>query len=129
MAKTKQTTCEADKRSKAWGEAAPCDRAVRGNGLCNGHLAQLSRLAAKGWTVSSLAPLRGLHGQKLKDEVQLGSPRVEREVAKTVEQLGAVLGAKPERARYRGIQALAEGYHAGTLRWARGKEPKPRKRS
>jgi hypothetical protein len=126
MTHSKNMTCEAHQRSKAWGDAKPCDRTERGKGLCNGHLAQLGR---RDDDETKLTPLRGLHGRKRLDEVQLGSPRVERSVADKVAALGTLLGAKSNRAKYRGIQALAEGYASGALRWARGKGPKARRGS
>lgn len=123
---TKTKTCEAHRRSTTWGDAKPCEKKERGKGLCIGHLAQLAR---RGGDESKLQPLRGLHGRRLTEKAQLGSVRVERAVADSVAALGHALGAAPERAKYRGTQALAEGYHAGHLRWARGKGPKPRKQS
>lgn len=128
MAHRKNMKCEAHERSKAWGTAKPCDKSQRGRGLCNGHLAQLGR---RDDNEAKLTPLLGPHGRKREDEVDLGA-RVEREVADKVADLGALLGADKRRARYRGTQALAEGFARGDLVWTEGKDPKPpkaRKRS
>lgn len=123
MAHAKNTKCEAHEQSKAWGDAKPCGKPQRGKCLCNGHLAQLAR---RGGDVAKLTPLLGKHGQRLKDEVQLGSVRVEREVARRIAKVGAALGAKPRSAKYRGTQALVEAFHRGDLVWAPGKDPEAR---
>jgi hypothetical protein len=61
-------------------------------------------------------------------DVDIGA-RVERTVADRVAMLGVQVGARTDDSRYQGVQMLAYGYANGDLTWARGKEPKLRKRT
>lgn len=114
---TTKPTCEANKHSTSWGDASPCDRPMRGKGLCTGHLMQLKRRAYKPET---LTPLLGRHGRKHDDEVYVGA-RVNQTVAKKVAALGVQVGAQRGQSRYRGAQALFEHYARGDLEWTQGR--------
>jgi hypothetical protein len=114
--------CKAHEKSKAWGDAKPCEKPARAHGLCNGHLAQLNR---RGDNEAALTPLLGKHGKKPVKDVVLRA-RVSEDVGKKVKALGLLANAERRGAVHRGTKTLAEAFHSGALVWAPGKDPAQR---